>query len=99
MFTINFDPFHFVSTLDFESNEGYPILKFKAGESPMIKKKKSQDTRYMLLPYRNTDGSFHQATEVDFYKFSSIKFRGWSLHAKFSSQHKDLVVQIIFSIT
>ena len=53
----------------------------------------------MLLPYRNTDGSFHQATEVDFYKFSSIKFRGWSLHAKFSSQHKDLVVQISFSIT
>ena len=53
----------------------------------------------MLLPYRNTDGSFHQATEVDFYKFSSIKFRGWSLHAKFSSQHKDLVAQISFSIT
>lgn len=40
MFTIKFDLFHFVSTLDFESNEGYPILKFKAGESPMIKKKK-----------------------------------------------------------
>ena len=39
MFTINFDLFHFVSALDFESNEGYPILKFKAGESPMIKKK------------------------------------------------------------
>lgn len=27
----------------------------------------------MLLPYTNTDGSFHQVTEVDFYKLNSIK--------------------------
>ena len=47
MFTINFDLFHFVSTLDFESNEGYPILKFKAGESPMKKKKKFNVRHYI----------------------------------------------------